>query len=91
MVHDSPAFNGVTVDHIPAAKAFYVDILGLDVTEENGMLTLHLAGAGPRLFSRGPTSVPAPYTVLNFPVGDIAWFTGPAGNIMAVLQQSSTP
>ena len=37
----SKAFSGFSTDDIPAAQAFYADVLGLDVTEENGMLFLH--------------------------------------------------
>ena len=40
----SNAFSGFSTDDVPAAKAFYADALGLDVTEENGMLFLHFAG-----------------------------------------------
>ena len=42
----SDAFSGFSTDDIPAAKEFYGDKLGLDVSEENGMLLLHVtAGA----------------------------------------------
>ena len=34
---------------IPAAKEFYAGTLGLNVTEENGMLMLHLAGGVPEV------------------------------------------
>ena len=37
----SKAFSGFSTDDVPAAMAFYADALGLDVTEENGMLFLH--------------------------------------------------
>ena len=44
MLGNSKAFSGFSVDDIPAAKQFYGEVLGLEVTEDNGMLTLHLAG-----------------------------------------------
>ncbi|CAN7167432.1 VOC family protein [Terrabacter sp. LjRoot27] len=74
MLQDSHAFSGFSVDDIPAARAFYADALGLRVTEENGMLTLHLAGEGgdrPTLVYPKPNHEPASFTILNFPVDDI--------------------
>ncbi len=71
MLRDSAAFSGFTVNDVPAAKAFYVDVLGLDVTEEHGMLTLHLAGDRPTLVYPRPDHTPAAYTILNFPVENI--------------------
>ncbi len=74
MLSSSHAFSGFSVDDIPAAKAFYAETLGLRVTEENGMLTLHLAGEGgdrPTLIYPKPNHEPATFTILNFPVDDI--------------------
>jgi catechol 2,3-dioxygenase-like lactoylglutathione lyase family enzyme len=67
---DSPAFSGFSADDIPAARAFYADVLGLDVTEENGMLQLHLLGRDVLVYPKAD-HVPAAFTVLNFPVPDI--------------------
>jgi hypothetical protein len=41
------------------------------VTEENGMLTLNLAGGGKVLIYPKDDHEPASFTVLNFPVKDI--------------------
>ena len=74
MLTSSHAFSGFSVDDIPAARAFYAETLGLRVTEENGMLTLHLAGEGgdrPTLVYAKPNHEPASFTILNFPVDDI--------------------
>jgi catechol 2,3-dioxygenase-like lactoylglutathione lyase family enzyme len=71
MLTDVPAYSGFTSDDIPAAKAFYADTLGLNVTEKNGMLTLHLGGDRPTLIYPKADHTPATYTVLNFPVDDI--------------------
>lgn len=69
MLRDSVAFSGFSTDDISAAKAFYADLLGLEVTEENGMLTLHLAGGAKVLvYPKGDDHQPATYTCLNFPV-----------------------
>jgi catechol 2,3-dioxygenase-like lactoylglutathione lyase family enzyme len=40
MLGESKAFSGFAVDDIEAARGFYADVLGVTVTEENGMLTL---------------------------------------------------
>ena len=50
MFTHSPAFSGFSVDDIASARAFYAETLGLEVSEANGMLTLHLAGGGRVLF-----------------------------------------
>jgi predicted enzyme related to lactoylglutathione lyase len=71
MLKDSKAFSGFSVDDIPRAKAFYGDSLGLEVTEANGMLTLHLGSGGTVLVYPKPNHEPASFTVLNFPVDDI--------------------
>jgi catechol 2,3-dioxygenase-like lactoylglutathione lyase family enzyme len=71
MLGESKAFSGFAVGDIEAARAFYADTLGLEVTEENGMLTLHLAGERPTLVYPKADHEPATYTILNFPVDDI--------------------
>ena len=71
MLTSSTAFSGFSSDDIPAAKVFYADVLGLDVTEANGMLTLHHAGGRETLVYPKVDHVPATYTTLNFPVDDI--------------------
>jgi catechol 2,3-dioxygenase-like lactoylglutathione lyase family enzyme len=120
MFADTQAFSGFAVPDIEQAKEFYGSTLGLNVTEENGLLTLHLAGGRDTLIYPKPDHQPANYTILNFQVDDveqavdelkargvtmeryegfdqdekgivrgqgpdIAWFTDPAGNILAVL------
>jgi predicted enzyme related to lactoylglutathione lyase len=71
MLRSSAAFSGFTVDDMPRARAFYTDVLDLNVTEEHGMLTLHLAHDRPTLIYPKPDHAPALYTILNFPVEDI--------------------
>jgi predicted enzyme related to lactoylglutathione lyase len=67
----SKAFSGFSADDIPAVKAFYADKLGLNVSEANGLLTLHLAGDRDTIIYPKADHVPAEFTVLNFPVDDI--------------------
>ncbi len=72
MLKDSPAFSGFSTNDIPAAKAFYADVLGLDVTEENGMLNLNFSGGARGIVYPKANHEPATFTVLNFPVADVS-------------------
>ncbi|MFI6604117.1 VOC family protein [Nonomuraea sp. NPDC050536] len=72
MFGDTKAFSGFSVNDLAAAKQFYGETLGIRVTEEHGLLTLHLAGGDrPTLVYPKDDHTPATYTVLNFPVEDI--------------------
>jgi catechol 2,3-dioxygenase-like lactoylglutathione lyase family enzyme len=71
MLKDSKAFSGFAVDDLAKARAFYGDTLGIETSEDNGLLTLHLAGDRPTLVYPKPDHEPAGYTILNFPVDDI--------------------
>ena len=71
MFGNTKAFSGFAVDDIEKAKQFYAETLGLEVTEENGMLMLHIAGDRPILVYPKPNHTPASFTILNFPVDDI--------------------
>ena len=124
MFADTKAFSGFSVDDLQAARTFYADTLGLDVTvisEEMGLIQLNLAGGGTVMAYAKEGHQPASFTILNFPVNDveaavdelagkgvsferydgfeqdekgiargqgpdIAWFTDPAGNVLAVLE-----
>lgn len=71
MLENSKAFSGFAVSDLEAAKKFYGETLGLGVSEQNGLLSLHLAGGRDVLIYPKPDHVPATYTILNFPVDDI--------------------
>ena len=71
MLEKSKAFSGFSTDDIPKAKRFYAETLGIRVSEENGMLTLHLAGDRDTLIYPKENHTPATFTILNFPVDDI--------------------
>jgi catechol 2,3-dioxygenase-like lactoylglutathione lyase family enzyme len=71
MFGTTKAFSGFSVDDIPTAKRFYGETLGLRVSEEHGLLTLHIAGDRDTLVYPKPDHTPASFTVLNFPVDDI--------------------
>jgi catechol 2,3-dioxygenase-like lactoylglutathione lyase family enzyme len=71
MLEESKAFSGFAVPDVAEAKEFYAKTLGLNVSESHGLLTLHLAGGNNVLIYPKPNHVPATFTVLNFPVGDV--------------------
>jgi catechol 2,3-dioxygenase-like lactoylglutathione lyase family enzyme len=71
MFANTKAFSGFAVDDLAKARAFYGETLGLETSEEHGLLTLHLAGDRPTLVYPRPGHAPASYTILNFPVEDI--------------------
>lgn len=130
MLRDSKAFSGFSVKDLAAAKEFYGQTLGLEVTEDAMGVTLKLAGGNNVFIYAKEDHVPANFTILNFPVDtidtainelgkngvkfeqydlgngattdekgvlrglsynmgpDIAWFKDPAGNTLAILQES---
>jgi catechol 2,3-dioxygenase-like lactoylglutathione lyase family enzyme len=71
MFATTKAYSGFAVDDVEKAREFYEGTLGLKVSEENGLLTLHLAGDRGTLVYPKPDFTPATYTILNFPVPDI--------------------
>ena len=71
MLNASHAFSGFSSNDIAKTKEFYAERLGLKVTEDHGMLTLHLTGGGTVVIYPKDNHEPASFTVLNFPVDDI--------------------
>jgi catechol 2,3-dioxygenase-like lactoylglutathione lyase family enzyme len=71
MFTNTKAFSGFAVDDVQKAREFYGETLGLETSEEHGLLTLHLAGDRDTLVYPKPDHTPATYTILNFPVDDI--------------------
>ena len=71
MFSETKAFSGFAVNDTAAAKRFYGETLGLRVSEEHGLLTLHIAGGTDILVYPKENHTPATFTILNFPVEDI--------------------
>jgi predicted enzyme related to lactoylglutathione lyase len=74
MLADTEAFSGFAVDDLAKAQEFYGETLGLKtevLDEQNGVMSLHLAGGRDTLIYAKPDFVPATYTILNFQVEDI--------------------
>jgi predicted enzyme related to lactoylglutathione lyase len=73
MFKDCKIFSSFSVDDSGKAKAFYRDILGLDVTEVpdmGGLLQLRSGNRTVMVYPK-PDHQPATFTVLNFPVDDV--------------------
>ena len=71
MFEHTRAFSAFSANDIQKAAEFYGDILGLRVSEDKGVLTLHIAGDRDTLIYPKDDHVPATYTILNFPVLDL--------------------
>lgn len=74
MLKESKAFSGFSVDNVQAAKDFYGQVLGLEVSEVpemQGILNLHLSGGTKILIYPKPNHTPATFTILNFPVSNL--------------------
>jgi catechol 2,3-dioxygenase-like lactoylglutathione lyase family enzyme len=71
MLKDSKAFSGFSVNDLAAAKEFYGQTLGLEVEENPQGLVLKITGGKGVFVYPKDDHVPAAYTILNFPVGDI--------------------
>jgi catechol 2,3-dioxygenase-like lactoylglutathione lyase family enzyme len=74
MFANTKAYSGFAVDDIQKAREFYGETLGVETSvldEENGLLSLHLAGDRDTLVYRKPDFTPATYTILNFAVDDV--------------------
>jgi catechol 2,3-dioxygenase-like lactoylglutathione lyase family enzyme len=64
------AFSGFSTNDIARAREFYEKTLGLEVSEESGMLSLHLGSSSVLIYPKD-NHEPATFTVLNLPVDDI--------------------
>jgi catechol 2,3-dioxygenase-like lactoylglutathione lyase family enzyme len=71
MLNGTTAFSGFSSNDISKAKAFYADTLGLNVTDEQGMLSLKFSNGHTVLIYPKDDHEPATYTTLNFEVDDI--------------------
>ncbi|MEY9953216.1 VOC family protein [Leifsonia sp. EB34] len=72
MVNAIDIFSGFSVNDIDAARDFYRDALGLDVTEgPMGNLDIALPGGGHVFVYPKPDHTPASFTILNLAVEDI--------------------
>lgn len=71
MVQYTDAFSGFAVPDLEAARSFYRDVLGLEVGEEMGQLSLTLPGGAKVFVYQKDDHAPAVFTILNLLVGDV--------------------
>ncbi len=71
MFKNAKAFSGFSVNDLSKAKEFYSKTLGLEVSEDQGFLNIHLANGNNVFVYPKPNHSPATFTILNFPVDDI--------------------
>ncbi|WP_104135328.1 MULTISPECIES: VOC family protein [unclassified Cryobacterium] len=65
-------FSGFAVVDLDAARTFYAETLGLEVSAgEMGMLRITLPGGATVIVYPKPDFVPATYTILNLAVSDL--------------------
>jgi predicted enzyme related to lactoylglutathione lyase len=67
----SKAFSGFAVKDVSEAASFYRETLGMNASEENGLLSLQIDDDHVILAYPKPDHTPASFTILNFPVDDI--------------------
>jgi catechol 2,3-dioxygenase-like lactoylglutathione lyase family enzyme len=70
-IHVDGAFSGFSVDDVEKARAFYRDVVGVEVHDQMGGLSLSIGGDKHVFVYPKDDHVPATYTCLNFPVDDI--------------------
>jgi catechol 2,3-dioxygenase-like lactoylglutathione lyase family enzyme len=73
MLTTTHGFSGFSVTDIEVSRAFYSDVLGLEVsTNEMGILDIALPAGGAHVLAYPKDDhVPAVFTILNFAVDDI--------------------
>jgi catechol 2,3-dioxygenase-like lactoylglutathione lyase family enzyme len=74
MFANTKALSGFAVDDFQKARRFYGETLGIKTTvvdEQNGLMTLHLAGDRDTLVYEKKDLKPGNYTILNFSVDDV--------------------
>ena len=71
MVSTSNAFSSFSVNDVDAARAFYTDVVGIEVDQTPRGLDLHLGSGGHVFVYPKKAHVAASFTVLNFGVADV--------------------
>ena len=74
MLTNAESFSGLAVSDLDAARRFYGEVLGLEVStldEQHGLLDVKLGDGRSLLVYGKPDHQPANFTLLNFRVPDI--------------------
>lgn len=91
MLNNSKAFSGFSVNDIAKARQFYGETLGLNVSENMGLLTLNLSGGSKVIIYPKPNHAPATFTVLNFPVDNIETAVDQLGKKGIIFEKYDMP
>ncbi|MGI0032895.1 MAG: VOC family protein [Nitrososphaeraceae archaeon] len=68
---NTKAFSSFSVNDLEKAREFYGQTLGLQVSESEEGLSLHLKGDNEIFIYPKPDHTPATFTILNFAVDDV--------------------
>jgi catechol 2,3-dioxygenase-like lactoylglutathione lyase family enzyme len=71
MFKATKVFSGFSVDDIAKARAFYAGVLGLEISENMGILQLQIGPGVHVVAYPKPNHVPATFTILNFQVANL--------------------
>lgn len=71
MIIQNQAFSSFSVTDLKKAKQFYSEVLGMEVSESEYTLDLHIGGDKKVMVYPKANHTPASFTILNFPVDDI--------------------
>jgi catechol 2,3-dioxygenase-like lactoylglutathione lyase family enzyme len=71
MVKRKAVFSGFAVNDLSKAREFYDRTLGMEVSEDHGLLHLHISRGAEVLVYPKPNHTPATFTILNIQVPDV--------------------
>ena len=71
VLKNTKAFSSFSVNDLEKAREFYGQTLGLEVSESEEGLSLHLKGDNEIFIYPKPDHTPATFTILNFAVDDV--------------------
>ena len=71
MFKNTKAFSSFSVDDLEKAKKFYGQTLGLEISEANEGISLHIVGGNEIFIYPKADHIPATFTILNFAVDDV--------------------
>ncbi|MDX2237481.1 MAG: hypothetical protein NW203_07945 [Hyphomonadaceae bacterium] len=78
MLGQAAVQTNIGISRPDAARAFYVDTLGLSLKSEDAFALVVSAGDGDIRLAKVPMVAPAPYAVVSFAVPDLAAFVAAA-------------
>lgn len=71
MFKDTKAFSSFSVNDTAKAKEFYGQVLGLEISEQNGEFFLDIGNGNRAMVYGKDNHIPATFTILNFQVANV--------------------